>query len=277
MMPRPPRRRFRPLSLAALALVACSPPAPPSAQRPAAAPSSAAEEERATPWRTAEALAAALGPGVRAVPLLEVSDALHHSIHTAVAIARPGGAPGLQVELWRFTAPNPEDELRAIDEPQPLLRLRPGDPRAPALAQLRSVAAAPGNPMLRPRGLDCASPAALVARLADAAAIIVDESADAKARVDALAELIRGLDDALVLDRDATHEVIDAFAGGAPEISTQNPLGARRIRLLLVGSRPLELELTRVTDGCTVSDLRRVDQGAAGSIAPAAEPSPTAP
>jgi len=214
---------------------------------------------------------------VSAAPLLEVSDALHHSIHTAVAIARPSERPALAVELWRFTAPSPDEDLRAAGPPRPLLRLHRGDPPAPALGQLRSAAAAPGNQVLRPRGLACASPAELLVRLAAAATTVVDEYAAGDARVNALAELIRGLDDALVLERDATHEILAAFAEGAPEIHSEAPLGARRIRLVLAAAPPLELELTRVTEGCTLSGLRRLDQGAPASLAPAADPSPTAP
>lgn len=289
MIARPARRsRFRPpLAALALVLAACtkSPTpadgAPAPAPAPVAAPVAAPRPSPPAPaWRSADALRAGLPAGANAVPVIEVTDGVHFTIDTVAAVHRPDRDPQIALELWHFVVRGPEQSVLPGAASEPILRLRRDDPAAEALTPLRVLAATPGNTVLRPRGVESDGAADLLVHLADAVRTSQDPRATVDSRLWALSELVRGLDDHLVLERDAIFRVVGVFAGGAPEIASTEELGARRIRMRTGGDDPLVLEILRGRDGWVLGDLRRADeaaQGASGSAAPAAEPSPTAP
>lgn len=212
--------------------------------------------------------------------MIEVTDGVHFTIDTVAAVHRPDRDPQVAFELWHFIVRGAEQSVLPGAANEPILRLRREDPAAEALASLRVLAATPGNTVLRPRGVESDGAADLLVHLADAARTSQDPRATVDSRLWALSELIRGLDDHLVLERDAVFRVVEVFAAGAPEIASTEELGARRVRMRTSGESPLVLEILRGRDGWVLGELRRADeaaQGASGSTAPAAEPSPTAP
>ncbi|MCA9634852.1 MAG: hypothetical protein KC420_02330 [Myxococcales bacterium] len=246
-------------------------------------------------WRTLAPLQEHLGADANVVPLLEVRDELRGSARAIFAIHRRGAEPPLSVELWRFRVRTPL-ELIPTGDPEPVLRLRREDPPSSALPELRLFAATPGNTMIRPRGF-ASSPDELIRELAAAVAAYNDPEATGDARAWALAQVIRGLDDSMVLERDAVHRVLRVFSEREPAITRREELSSRRIRVEIAGATgPRVLDVMHLREGWVIADIRIAaeaddapapapgdapseapPQGASGSIEPAAEPSPTAP
>lgn len=234
------------------ALAACSPSPPPAGNAadtstlaaPAQAPASPAPE----PWRYAPALAASVPSGVRAAPVLELADGLQGRARVVVAVAQ-GSAP-VRLELWDFSQNNERGVLERSGEPQLLLDLHSladADARLAAepVADLRREIASPGSETVRPLGLP-GEPADLPAELSRLAAASVG-SGDASVRTQALALLIRGLDDELVWTR--LPELLRRLRA-APWIAGEvTELSPRRVRISArEADRPLTLELNRKQD-----------------------------
>ncbi|MEZ4380408.1 MAG: hypothetical protein R3A79_03615 [Nannocystaceae bacterium] len=278
----PPRGGpLAPLVAAALVVAACEragdtgsadAAAAPASDRPAPAADAgvSADAARSEPrWQTRDVLAERLrgGPSgaVAMSPLIEVRDVLKGQARGLYAIHRAGAPTPLRVEHWRFSA-RPPAGFEPQGEGTPMLRLERDAPRAEALQDFRLFAATPGNTALR-RDSGFTSVDELLAALAAAATTIRAPQADGEAQVTALGELVRGLDDALVLERDVLYRVADTFAGGPPEIVARDDLSDRRVRLTVAGPRGRrELEALRLPHGWVLRDFRL----------PAPAPAPTA-
>lgn len=280
-----PGRRLALLLAPAIALAdaACTRPeasgeSPPKNDAPAA--------ERATrpatepTWRTLAVFREHLAAGVAVAPVLEAVDDLRGEAKLVVAVVRAEREPALALELWSLKSGGPEAIFAPIGEGEALSRLQDGDPPAldgDARRRLLLFTSTPGTAVIRPRGLEGA-PDELLGALARALGEARDPAAAPQARADALATVIRGLDDELLLGRDRVLEVIAAVDRGSA-IAASEALGARRRRVTLGGAPPVTLTLLSLEGGWVVGDVGPPGelQGASGSTEPAAEPSPTAP
>jgi hypothetical protein len=221
--------------------------------RPAKDAGPVAEEPAPGPvlrWRFLPTLQASLPSGVTAVPIMEVGLPHRGKVRIVAAAFRPGRATQLRVEVLDFDQNNERDKLELEREPTPILRLDGAKPRSKELATLRRQMATPQSKVYRPLGLDVAGPAELVARLAAAATEARDETAGPRERAQALADLVRGLDDSIVLERDELHSVIDEFENGPWSIDEDTKQGARRHSVLVTAQgRSLRLEIVRASGG----------------------------
>ena len=233
------------------ALAACSPSPPPAANAadtstlaPGQAPASPAPE----PWRYAPALAASVPSGVRAAPVLELADGLHGRARVVVAVAQ-GSAP-VRLELWDFSQNNERGVLERSGEPKLLLdaqNVADADARLAAepVADLRREIASPGSETVRPLGLP-GEPADLPAELSRLAAA-TDGDGDAAVRAQALAQLIRGLDDELLWTR--LPELLRRLRATPWTTGELTELSPRRVRISArEADRTLVLELDRKQD-----------------------------
>ncbi len=257
------------------ALATCAPADPELAERPPLAqpqaPQNPASAPEAPVWRYTPALVASLPPGVRAEPVLELADGLRGRARIVVAVAKDD-VPA-RLEVWEFSQNNQRGLLERVSQ-SPLLDLADADARLDpdTLSGLRREMASPGSEVVRPLGLP-GEAAALPAELARLAAEATG-SADAAARTQALARLLRGLDDRLVWESARLPELLRRLRAGPWQLGQIDPLGARRVKISASeAGRPIELELARTQDRWALTDLR----DAHSSAAPAAEPSPTAP
>jgi hypothetical protein len=190
--------------------------------------------------------------------VLEVANGRTGHAQFLVAVLRPGDAT-LQIERWQFTQNNERGllEIQHEGSPRGIVRLRERDPHAPALDRLREEIATPGVTSTRPRGLPAEGPAAFLERLAAATATARASESDAATRVAALAELVRGVDDLILLERDALYRVFEGLAAGPWTIASIETLSSRRARAQISGpGAPLRVELTQTRDGWILSDLR---------------------
>lgn len=144
------------------------------------------------------------------------------------AIVRPGAEPPLSIELWTYDQHNSKDVLQPLGPPMQILRLDPEASPLPALSVLRRQLAAPGTTVVRPIGLAEERTEPFLGLLTGAARVARDSDAEPKTRVDALARLVRGLDDTLLLERDALAETAEALAGGPWMVEREEQLSSRR-------------------------------------------------
>lgn len=213
---------------------------------PADRAAAAADTGAGTPFRFEPTLRAHAPAGAEIAPLVEISEPAAYQVRIVAAIQRPGEAPS--IELSTFDMRNEREVLEPVGAAVPILRVRADQPRAPELDELRRRYAAPGVEVRRPQGLPDADANAVVGRLQAAATTVRDEAQGARARVRALAELVQGTDDALVLQRDALPETMDALlAAGTPTGLEQ--LSERRAVATTASHR---LELARKREGWMV-------------------------
>jgi hypothetical protein len=175
----------------------------------AAAPSPVPASDATDDWRFRPTFERSLPPGVHGIPLIEASLPDHAQVRIVAATGRvEGGALG--IEIWTYDQRNPEDVLALLGPPEPILRLDPEQPSSPALGVFRRQLAAPGTKVVHPMGLplETSSPEDGVALLQSTARTVRDANAETAQRVEALARLVRGLDDALVLEVDAVGEIL---------------------------------------------------------------------
>jgi hypothetical protein len=184
--------------------------------------------------------------GAEIAPLFEISEPAAYQVRIVLAIQRPGDA--LAIELMTFDLRNEREVLEPKGSPVAILRVRADQPKAAELAELRRRYAAPGVEVRRPQGLPGDDPRETVTALQRTAATVRDEAAAPRARVHALAELVRGLDDAIVLQRDALPETMDLLlTAGAP--TGQEQQSERRAVVTTASHR---IELARKREGWTV-------------------------
>jgi hypothetical protein len=239
------------IALSVLAQAACGD----RESRPAEDGKPAAEEPEKAPgpvlrWRFLPTLKASLPSDVTAVPIMEVGLPHRGKVRIVAAAFRPGQAPSLRVELLDFDQNNERDRLELEGEPTTILRLEAGQARSKELLPLRRQMAAPQSKVYRPLGLDVAGPAELVAALAAAAATIRDETAEARARAQALADLVRGLDDSIVFERDELHAVLEELGKGPWTSAEDAAISPRRHSVIATAhGRSLKLEIVRASGG----------------------------
>ncbi len=167
-------------------------------------PTSPADER--SPWRFRPTLDQHLPPDAVGQPVMELSEPRSGTAVIVAAVLR-AGAPHVEIERWTFK-PNPDGQtLDLVEEGLPVLRLRPDATRHPELAELRRRLAAPRVVLTRPAGLDVPEPGDLVPRISTALTTMQDPQAQPRARVEAAATVIRGLDDAVVLEHDGVGEL----------------------------------------------------------------------
>lgn len=251
---------------AAIVLAGCGEPNDPPRQ---AEPSATAEDvggRRTTPWRFVPTLDASLPAGAVGVPVIELSQPRQRTVVIVAAVLR-AGARHVELERWGFSQGADGESLDLATPGEPMVRLRPGT-RSPKLADLRRELAAPRVVLTRPVGL-APEPRALVEALAAALATMHDASASARARVEAAATVVRGLDDAVLLERDAAWEVAEVLAPTPLPALEVEVLADRRARVLLphAGGTAV-LELQRKSDGWVIAGIERPKASAGPSDAP---------
>lgn len=223
-------------------------------------PSTSRESPTDTPrprstWRFQPTLDANLPLDAIAETVLELSEPRQRSVVIVAAVLR-SGADHVELERWTFEQiPNQEEGLRLVDTGKPIARLRPGGARRPELDALRRRIASPWVVLTRPVGIEVSDPGALVKRLAVAFAMMRSLDAEPRARVQALATIVRGLDDTVVLDRDGIAELSTVLvpAPGALSIQSQSK---RRARVSFqVTERSVTLEVHRKAEGWVIGDV----------------------
>jgi hypothetical protein len=109
--------------------------------------------------------------------------------------------------------------------------------------------------LTRPLGLPASDPRALIEQLATAFATLRDVEAEPRARVRAAATVVRGLDDAVVLERDAIWEVAALLEPPPAEVEVE-VLAERRARAKLPhAGGTATLELQRKSDGWAIASV----------------------
>lgn len=154
---------------------------------------------------------------VAVVMEVELPDSGELYILAAVARERPA------LELHHFETKDGIVQPDGADPVQPI-RLAPDDEALANLGELRRTFNAPGSTRRRPIGLDVEAPGALVAELTQARQEFEQGSHQA------LATLLRGLSDAIVFERDAVPEALEALAGLGEFETTMH--GERRAELV---------------------------------------------
>jgi hypothetical protein len=180
------------------------------------------------------------------------------------------GAEHVELERWTFAQSPDGQSLQLVTGGEALLRLRPGT-RHPELTELRRELAAPRVVLTRPLGLPAAEPRALLDQLASAFATLHDVKAEPRARVQAAATVVQGLDDAVAFDRDAIWEVAALLAPAPAEIEVE-VLAERRARARLPhAGGTATLELQRKSDGWAIAAVERPE----AAPSPPRDPDPT--
>lgn len=216
--------------------------------------------EEASPWRFVPTLAQHLPTGAVGEPVLELSQPRQRTVVILAAVLR-AGAQHVEIERWTFAQSPDGQSLQLLEGGEAMVRLRPGT-RNPKLGDLRRELAAPRVVLTRPLGLDTAEPRLLLDRLATAFTTLHDAKAEPQARVAAAAMVVRGLDDTVVLERDAAWEVaalLEPLARAPADTSSAievERLAERRARARLPhAGGTATLELQRKSDGWAISGL----------------------
>lgn len=248
----------------------CCGPGDPGPATPSPAPS--APPTSPGPWHYTPALAAGTPPDVTAAPVFELADGRTGLATIAVAAAREGAPPRL--ELWRFSQNNRRERLERVGDAALLLALDGSGTREELGAIYRAIAQ-PGNEYVRPRGL-AVDPDAFFTELVRLARLTRDPAAAAGDRTAALASLTFALDDHLLFERAFLPDLLAALAAGDGSVTGREPLGERRLKLT-VGPQGHRFTLARTGDKWVLTEAALAPAAHSGSSAPAAEPSPTAP
>lgn len=205
------------------------------------------------PWRFRPTLEQHLPEGAVAEPILELSLPREYTVIVLAAVLRQGG-DGVSLERWTFEQSAGEETLRLREGGEPLLRLQPGQ-RHPQLGDLRRTLATPRAVLTRPIGLPGDAPATVIDAVSAAFTVMHDPKGDARARVEATATAVRGLDDTVVFERDAIWLLADVLD---PKPSTPGVtlLSERRARATFeADGRTVTLELQRKTDGWAITSV----------------------
>jgi hypothetical protein len=242
------------VTVCVLASSACPSGERPPSDRTAVQRKAPASGRRSDRWRFLPTLARAVAADVHAVPILELARPRLGQARIVAAVFRPHSQPALRVEVFDFDQRTGRLEL--VGTPTTILRLSGEAPRAAELAELRRQLAAPGSEVYRAIGHDTSGPSELFDRLCAWAELVRDDRAHAGIRTEALAELVRGIDDPLVFERDEVYRVIDELAGRAWSIEHETAVAKRRRKLVVRRpGRTLELELARKSGGWALVSL----------------------
>lgn len=203
------------------------------------------------PWRYGEELGAAT-PGLDVVPVLELSAAGRGRAQVVAAVQRPGTPlPPVTVEIWTFEQRG--EDLSPAGEPRVLVPTVhdatddiEDDPTA--RDELRLARATPGTVLFRPLGLPVKSAADLLPRLAELARAARDPATPAAERANALATLLRGVDDDVLLDgRLAT--LLDVLSKEPLKLSATESSSERRVRLATTTAPVVTFDVWKEGDG----------------------------
>ena len=201
-------------------------------------------------------------PGMVLKPVAEVGLPSARRMKAVVATHRQDRTPKLQIELWTFDQQGEEDVLAPAGDPAPLLPLTRGGGDKAGLEELRRDLAAPRTVVTRPQGLAVDSAEAALHRLHDRAKLLAEIDGDPKARVEALAEYISGLDDELWLSSKHIPRSIEVLHEG-PWVLIGDPDGSKyrtRLRAKAGEGKPeFTLAFLRKRDGWVLQsfDQRR--------------------
>jgi hypothetical protein len=219
-------------------------------------PSSTDASPGAANWRFRETLDKSLPAGTTVEPIIEAAMPDAGQVRIVAATHRAEADLHLSIEVWTFDQSGPDGTLVLAGEPRPILRLLDEGGTPDELKTLRRELAAPGTTVVRPVGIAAPDAGALVRELADAARVVLDEDAEARARVDAVATLVRGVDDAIVLERDGLGDVIETLAAGAVEVSDEAQASTRRRSAsVTIGGRTWDVAMIKKGGGWVVSQL----------------------
>lgn len=197
-------------------------------------------------------LASARRPDETVAGLVEVDQPDHGRLDMLVAVMRASADP--VVEMWRFRQATPADPLKRDGEPVVMLRSRRNAVGSPELADFRVRMAAPNSKARRMGGIVADSASAALEQLTAAARTVGDASGAAQARVDALATVVRGLDDGMLLERDELGLTLDELAHEhwlAREVTS-----ASDRRATAITRSGATLELLRKGDGWVIASHR---------------------
>ena len=235
-------------------------PAPPPDPPPAAATPTPDDE----PWRFRPTLEQHLPAEAVAEPVLELSLPREHTAIVLAAVLR-SGSDHVSLERWTFEQ-TPEQTLRLVEGGEALVRLRPGE-RHRELSELRRSLATPRAVLTRPIGLPGDDPEAVVATLAEAFRTLHDPARSPRERVLAAATVVRGLDDTIVLERDAVWQVA-ALLDPPPATTAVTRTSERRATVTLgPAEHPATLQLQRKSSGWAIAtfDAPTGSDGSGGS------------
>lgn len=227
-------------------------PKPPA--QPVTPPPSSATREPA--WRYVPTLREAVPEGVTVEPIAEVASPDQARLHIIAAVHRADATPALRVEEWSFTQHNDKGTLAKDFDPVVVLRTSPKQPRPEGFEAMRVRLAKPGSQVNRPLGLPAADPKALLQTLHALATTARDESATPAARTAALARLIRGLDNALVLESRGLAPALEDLAAGQWAPQGVREISKRRSAVAIGGEPPREVEVTKKNGGWVVTSVR---------------------
>ncbi len=217
---------------------------------PAASSPTEPSQPPASPWRYADAMAKAL-PNTPFRIVVELSRG-GQGLAWVVAATVDEGVP--QLTLWTFE--QQDEDVAPHGTPQPLTRARPGDPPRPAHDEFRRNLAAPGAVVRRPVGLPAADAKALATTLTEHARVANDTDQAAAQRVAATGQLVQGLDDALVFERDELAEIVGLLADPSLQIGEATSQSPRRATVpLTVGDSVRTAQVWAKGEGWTLVGL----------------------
>jgi hypothetical protein len=242
--------------------VACRGEGPSEQKAPSTAVETAAElPAGAVRWRFVPTLEQHLPAGAVGETVLELSQPRQRTVVILAAVLRAGAAH-VELERWTFAQSPDGQSLQLVEGGEPMVRLRAGT-RNPRLTELRRDLAAPGVVLTRPIGLpSVADPEPFLGALAAAFATLRNAKAEPRERVHAATVVVRGLDDTVVLERDAIWEVAELLGSLPGEVVVQ-VLGERRARAKLPhAGGTATLELQRKSDGWAITAVERPEPAA---------------
>jgi hypothetical protein len=194
-----------------IAVVACggADTPPPTKEEPVAA-----QGESFSGFRFAPSFEKHAPQGTKLAALAEISLPHEGRMKAIVATHRDDRKPALQIDLWTFAQRGDED-VEPIGDPKLLLQLDARGARGtPELEAVKRDLAAPVSVVARPQGLGLETAEKALERLHARARTIRDDTASGDARLDALEELMRGLDDDVWLSQSRVPWMIDTLAVG---------------------------------------------------------------
>ncbi|MBC8072757.1 MAG: hypothetical protein IAG13_30835 [Deltaproteobacteria bacterium] len=142
-------------------------------------------------------------------PVLEVSGVYTGTLDLAVVVQRGAGTEPV-IELWRYASDASPRGFARLGEPMPLLRTRVVGGPSKGLEVLRQRMAE--NLDTRLEGVAAEHAAALLTTLMTAAKTVRDAQAPDRARVDALVQVFRGLENEVLFERDEIGTVLERLA-----------------------------------------------------------------
>ncbi len=168
--------------------------------------------------------------------MIEVASANRGQAWFVAATHRSRADPPLRLELWTMSQNNSDQLLRPRDAPALLMRVDSEAPKpdVTAIQSLRQQMATPGTESRRVRGVEASSPEQALEKIVAASKIVRDPAAQPQARVDALSELLAGVDDRILLEKLQLVELCDVLTTVPQSVYQQQAKGARRV-VLIVG------------------------------------------